>query len=67
MYVEDSESRRFEPNIRLSFSQADLGPTSAPDSLFSFFGVFHKFGTFRAHSNLYLKKSDGYLWNSNFL
>ena len=37
MSVEDSESRRFEPNIRLSFSQADLGPTSTPVLLFSGF------------------------------
>ena len=29
MSVEDSESRRFESNIWLSFSQADLGPTFA--------------------------------------
>ena len=37
MSVKDSEPRRFEPNFRLSFSQADLGPTSAPDLLFSGF------------------------------
>ena len=29
MIAEDSEARRFELNIWLSFSQADLGPTSA--------------------------------------
>ena len=31
MSVEDSESRRFELTFGLSFSQADLGPTSAQD------------------------------------
>ena len=30
MSVEDSESRRFELNIRRRFSEADLGPTLAP-------------------------------------
>ena len=48
----------------------DLGPTSAPDLLTSFFGFFQNFGTFRfkkrAHRKLYLKFSDGYLWNSFF-
>ena len=34
MSVEDSESRRFELNIRMSFSEAGLGPTSAPDFVF---------------------------------
>ena len=29
--IEDSESRRFEPNIWLSFFQADLGPISAQE------------------------------------
>ena len=39
MSVEDSsESRRFELLIRLSFSEADLGPASAPE--FVIFGVF---------------------------
>ena len=37
MSVEDSESRRFELNIWLSFSQADLGPTSGQEWFFSFF------------------------------
>jgi len=37
MSVEDSESRRFELNIRLSFSQGDLVPTSAPELPFSGF------------------------------
>ena len=37
MSVGDSESRRFELNIWLSFSQADLGPTSGQDFFFSFF------------------------------
>ena len=37
MSVEDSESRRFELNIWLSFSQADLGPTSSQELLFSLF------------------------------
>ena len=37
MSVEDSESRRFELNIRLSFSQANLGPTSAQELFFVFF------------------------------
>ena len=62
MSVEDSEPHRFEQNIRLSQSEADLGQTSAP---IFFFGLFQKFGIFRtkkrAHSKLYLKKSDGYL------
>ena len=50
MNVEDSEFRRFEPNIRLSFSQADLGPTSAPDSLFSGFSKgLELFFSKRAH------------------
>ena len=31
MSVEDSESRRFEPKIGRSFSQADVGPTSKAD------------------------------------
>ena len=30
MPVEDSESRRFDLNIRLGCSEADLGPTSTP-------------------------------------
>ena len=38
MSVEDSESRRFELNILLSFSQADLGPTAG-----QFFCVFFLF------------------------
>ena len=37
MSVEDSESRRFELNIRLSFSQANLGPTSAQELFIVFF------------------------------
>ena len=37
MSVEDSESRRLELNIWLSFCQADLGPTSAPELFFSSF------------------------------
>ena len=37
MSVEDLGSRRFELNIWLSFSQADLGPTSAQELLVSFF------------------------------
>ena len=37
MSVEDSESRRFELNIRLSISEADMGPTSAPELFFSGF------------------------------
>ena len=45
MSVEDSESRRFEPTIRLSFSGADLGPTSAPELFFC--GFSRKFGTIR--------------------
>ena len=44
MSVEDSESRRFGLNDWLSFSQADLGPTSGQEWYFSFF--FWKFGTF---------------------
>ena len=34
---QDSESRRFELNIWLSFSQADLGGTSAQEIFFCFF------------------------------
>ena len=37
MSAEDSESRRLQLNIRLSFSQADVGPTSAQEICFSFF------------------------------
>ena len=37
MSVEDSESRRFELSIWLSFSQADLGPRSAQELFFSGF------------------------------
>ena len=37
MSVEDWESCRFDVNIRLSLSTADLGPTSAPKLLFSMF------------------------------
>ena len=33
MSIEDSEYRRFELNIRLFLSGADLGPTSAPELL----------------------------------
>ena len=39
MSVEDLGSRRFELNIWLSFSQADLGPTSAQE----LFVIFLKF------------------------
>ena len=57
MSLENTESRRFELNIRLSFSGADLDSISAPGSFF--FVVFQKFGTFglenRAHGELYLK------------
>ena len=62
MSVEDSESRRFEPKVGLRFSQADIGPTSAPDC---FFGLFQKLGTFffsqRAHRKRVLNKFGGYL------
>ena len=34
-YLSDSESRRFQLNIWLSFSQADLGPTFAQILFFS--------------------------------
>ena len=44
MSVEDSESRRLELNIWLSFSQADLGPTYAQQRCF--FVFFSKFGIF---------------------
>ena len=37
MSVENSESRSFEPKIRLGFSQANLCPTSTPDFLLSGF------------------------------
>ena len=37
MSVEDSECRRLELNIRMRFSEADLGPTSAADLLLSRF------------------------------
>ena len=39
MSAKDSESRRFETNMRLSFSHADAGPASAPDLLFSGFST----------------------------
>ena len=52
MSVEDSEARRFEPNIRLSFPEADLGSNINPRVVF--FRVFPKFRTSclknRAHS-----------------
>ena len=68
MSVEDSESRCYELNARLSFSEDDLGP-SAPELFF--FGFFKKFGTFglknHAQSKLYLIFIGGYHWNSNFL
>ena len=55
MSVEDSESRRFELNGWLSFSQADLDPTSAQELFF--FAFFWKFGTLFlkicAHSERY--------------
>ena len=62
MSVEDSESRRFEPKIGLSFSQADVGPTSAPDLLFPGFSksLEHIFFSQRAHKNRVLKNSGGY-------
>ena len=51
MFVENSESRRFE----LSFSQADLGPTFGQELFFHLF--FFNFGTFFvkicAHSERY--------------
>ena len=37
MSVEDSESRRFELNIRMSFFEADLNPASPPELFFSGF------------------------------
>ena len=37
MSVEDSESRRLELNMWLSFSQADLGPTSDQELFRTFF------------------------------
>ena len=42
MFVEDSESRRFELNIWLSFSQADLGPCPGI-VFFVFFGSLKLF------------------------
>ena len=48
MSVKDSESRRFEPRIGLSFSQAEVRPTPARDLLF--FGLFPKFGTPPPHN-----------------
>ena len=39
------KSRRFELSIRLSVSEADVGPTSAPE--IARFGLFQEFGTFR--------------------
>ena len=62
MSVEDSESRRFVPKIGLSFSQADVGPTSAPDLLFS--GVSKSIELFfskRAHWKRALFCFGGYL------
>ena len=40
MSVQDSESSRFESNIWLSFSQADLGPTSGQEIFFTFLRFF---------------------------
>ena len=37
MYVLDAESRRFDFNICLSFSQPDIGQRSAQELLFSAF------------------------------
>ena len=55
MSVEDSESRRFEPNIRPSFYEADLGPTSAPELFLSRFSKsLGLFFTKRAHRKRYL-------------
>ena len=56
MYVEDSEPRRFELHIRLSFSQADICRNICRRIMF--FGLFPKrFEALglkdRAHSKLY--------------
>ena len=69
MSVEDSGSRRFELNMWLSFSQADLGPTSAQH----FFFFFPKFGFFLmkikicAHSERYRKIMAGVIEVQTFL
>ena len=69
MSVEYSESRGFQPKIRLNFPEADLGTTSTPEMFF--FGISQKFGTCHfddgARSKLCLKNYDGYLSNSKFL
>ena len=73
--------RRFELSTRLSVSEADLDPTSAPEQFvrvcvcvcvffFFFFGIFQKFWNFFvwincARGNLVLS-GGGYLWNSMF-
>ena len=67
MIAEDSEARRFELNIWLSFSQADLGPTSAQGWFFSFFQMVLNFFceglcSWRAVENSY----GGYFWNCFF-
>ena len=58
--MKDSESRRFEPNIGLNFSQADVGPTSAPD-LRAFPKVRNFFFSKRAHGKRILTIFGGYL------
>ena len=70
MPVKDSESRRFELNIRVSVSEADLGLTSAPKLLFRGFSKSLELSVLiivLIASKLYLKKCDGCLWNSKVL
>ena len=69
MSVEDSESRRFELNIWLSFSQADLGPTSGQELLLFFFSSLELFFVeICAHSERYsdlvvgLYESQSFSW-----
>ena len=54
MSVEDSETRRFELNISLSVSEADLGPTSCQELFCVFFSKVRLLKIMiRAHSARY--------------
>ena len=54
MSEKHSEARRFEPKDSLKFSQADVGPTPAPD--LHVFGFFQIFGTFLFSSLAHRKR-----------
>ena len=69
MSVEDSESRRFELNISLRVSQADLVSTSGQKCFFflRFFCVWIIFCNDPCSQRAVRKSCGGYLWNSNLL